>query len=93
MASIFQRKKGGASWIKYYVNDRQVYYSLGTKDARVAKGVKRRIEGEEVKGEPLAPSETLLPAFLDDFCQSLSTIRTRKSYSGDMSVLSQKMCK
>ena len=37
MASIFQRKKGGAWWIKYYVNGRQVYYSLGTKDARVPK--------------------------------------------------------
>ncbi len=87
MASIFQRKKGGAWWIKYYVNGRQVYYSLGTKDARVAKRVKRQIEGEEAKGELLAPSRTPLPAFLEDFCKFLSTIRTRKSYSADTSVL------
>ena len=80
MASIFQRKKGGAWWIKYYANGRQVYYSLGTKDARVAKRVKRQIEGEEAKGELLAPSKTPLPAFLEDFCKFLSTIRTRKSY-------------
>jgi integrase len=87
MASIFQRKKGGAWWIKYYANGRQVYYSLGTKDARVAKRVKRQIEGEEAKGELLAPSKTPLPAFLEDFCKFLSTIRTRKSYSADISVL------
>ena len=87
MASIFQRKKGGAWWIKYYANGRQVYYSLGTKDARVAKRVKRQIEGEDAKGELLAPSKTPLPAFLEDFCRFLSTIRTKKSYSADLSVL------
>jgi integrase/recombinase XerD len=87
MASIFQRKKGGTWWIKYYVNGRQVYYSLGTKDARVAKQVKRQIEGEEAKGELLAPSKTPLPAFLEDFCKFLSTKRTRKSYSSDLSIL------
>lgn len=87
MASIFQRKKGGTWWIKYYANGRQVYYSLGTKDARVAKRVKRQIEGEEAKGELLAPSKTPLPAFLEDFCKLLSTIRTKKAYSADLSVL------
>ncbi|MBM4029659.1 MAG: hypothetical protein FJ280_30310 [Planctomycetes bacterium] len=87
MASIFQRKKGGAWWIKYYVNGRQVYYSLGTKDARVAKRIKRQIEGEDAKGELQAPSKTPLSAFLEDFCKFLSTIRTKKSYSADISVL------
>jgi integrase len=87
MASIFQRKKGGTWWIKYYANGRQVYYSLGTKDARVAKRVKRQIEGEDAKGELLAPSKTPLPAFLEGFCKFLSTIRTKKSYSADLSVL------
>lgn len=87
MASVFQRRKGGSWWIKYYVNGRQVYYSLGTKDARVAKRVKRQIEGEEAKGELLAPSKTPLPSFLEEFCKFLSTIRTRKSYSADLSVL------
>jgi len=87
MASIFQRKKGGTWWIKYYANGRQVYYSLGTKDARVAKRVKRQIEGEDAKGELLAPSKTPLPAFLEDFCRFLSTIRTKKAYSADLSVL------
>jgi hypothetical protein len=87
MASIFQRRKGGSWWIKYYANGRQVYYSLGTKDTRVAKRVKRQIEGEEAKGELHAPSKTPLEAFLEDFCKFLSTIRTKKSYSADTSVL------
>jgi integrase len=87
MASIFQRRKGGAWWIKYYANGRQVYYSLGTKDARVAKQIKRLIEGEEAKGELLAPSRTPLPAFIEDFCKFLSTKRTKKSYSSDVSIL------
>jgi integrase len=87
MASIFQRKKGGTWWIKYYANGRQVYYSLGTKEVRVAKRVKRQIEGEEAKGELLAPSKTPLPAFLEDYCKFLATIRTKKSYSSDVSVL------
>jgi hypothetical protein len=59
MASIFRRGKSQIWWIKYYANGRQVYYSLRTKDARVAK----RIKGEEAKGQLLAPSKTLLPAF------------------------------
>jgi hypothetical protein len=87
MASIFQRGKGRTWWIKYYANGRQVYYSLGTKDARVAKRIKRQIEGEEAKGELIVPSKTPLPAFLEDFCKFLKTVRTRKSYSGDVSVL------
>ncbi|MBN2456543.1 MAG: hypothetical protein JXB29_08445 [Sedimentisphaerales bacterium] len=87
MASIFQRGKGRIWWIKYYVNGRQVYYSLGTKDGRVVKRTKRQIEGEEAKGELIAPSKIPLPAFLEDFCQFLRTIRTRKSYSADISVL------
>ena len=87
MASIFQRGKRGTWWIKYYVNGRQVYHSLGTTSARVARRVKREIEGEEAKGELLAPSRTPPPAFLEDFCAFLSTVRTRKSYSADISVL------
>ncbi|MBM4045056.1 MAG: hypothetical protein FJ279_08080 [Planctomycetes bacterium] len=87
MASIFQRGKRGIWWIKYYVNGRQVYHSLGTIDPRVARRIKRQIEGEEAKGELLAPSKTPLPAFLEDFCGFLSTIRTRKSYLADTSVL------
>ncbi len=87
MASIFQRRKGGAWWIKYYANGHQVYYSLGTKDARVAKQIKRQVEGEEAKGELLAPSRTPLPAFIEDFCKFLSTKRTKKSYSSDVSIL------
>ncbi|MCX5635018.1 MAG: hypothetical protein NTW55_04140 [Planctomycetota bacterium] len=87
MASIFQRGKGRIWWIKYYVNGRQVYYSLGTKNERAAKRIKRQIEGEDAKGELIAPSKIPLPAFLEDFCQFLKTIRTHKSYSGDISVL------
>jgi len=87
MASIFRRGKSKNWWIKYYANGRQVYYSLRTNDIRVAKRIKRQIEGEEAKGELLAPSKTLLPAFLEDFGKFLSTIRTQKSYSSDISVL------
>ena len=87
MASIFQRGKNRNWWIKYYVNGRQVYYSLNTRDARVAKKIKRQIEGEEAKGELLAPSKTPLSGFLEDFCKFLSTVRTPKSYSADISVL------
>ena len=87
MASIFQRGKKKRWWVKYYANGRQVYYSLKTTNARVALRIKREIEGEEAKGELLAPSKTPLPAFLEDFCRYLSTMRTRKSYSADMSVL------
>ncbi len=87
MACIFKRGKQGIWWMKYYVNGQQVYYSLETKDARVAKRIQRQIEGEEAKGELLAPSKIPLPAFLENFCQFLLTIRTRKSYSADISVL------
>ena len=55
VASIFQRGKKGTWWIKYYVAGEQVYHSLQTTNARVALKIKRRIEGEEVKGELLAP--------------------------------------
>jgi len=87
VASIFQRGKRGTWWIKYYVNGRQIYHSLGTTSGRVAQRVKREIEGEEAKGELTAPSKTPLPSFLEDFCAFLSTIRTRKSYSADVSIL------
>ena len=86
MASIFQRREGGCWWIKYYVNGRQVTIRRHQR-TRVAKRVKRQIEGEEAKGELLAPSKTPMPAFLEDFCEFLSTVRTRKSYSADLSVL------
>ncbi len=87
MASIFKRGKKGTWWIKYYANGRQVYYSLKTTNDRVAKRVKREIEGEEAKGELVAPSQTPLPAFLEDFCRFLATIRTAKSFKNDISVL------
>jgi len=87
MAALYQRGKKQVWWIKYYVNGRAIYRSLGTTDARVAERIKRQIEGEEAKGELLAPSKIPLPAFLQDFCQHLSTIRTRKSYSADVSAL------
>jgi integrase len=87
MAALYRRGKKRIWWIKYYANRRAVYRSLRTTDARVAERIKRQIEGEEAKGELLAPSKTPLPAFLQDFCQHLSTIRTRKSYSADVSAL------
>ena len=87
MAHIYQRGKKGIWWIKYYVNGRQVFHSLHTDQQRVASKIKRQIEGEEAKGELLAPSQTPLPAFLQDYCQFLITIRTRKSYKNDISFL------
>lgn len=87
MASIFQRGKRGIWWIKYYVAGHQVYHTLNTTNARVAQRVKRQVEGEEAKGELIAPSKTPLPALLEDYCRFISTFRTRKSCSADVSVL------
>lgn len=87
MASIFQRVPGGTWWIKYYAEGRQVYHSLKTHDERVARKKKREIEGEEAKGELLAPSKTKLPKFLQQYCEYLTTIRTFKSYKNDVSIL------
>ena len=87
MASIFHRGKSRIWWIKYYANGRQVYHSLHTDQERVALRIKRQIEGEEAKGELLVPSQTPLPAFLQDYCQFLITIRIRTSYKNDVSFL------
>ncbi|MCY2954339.1 MAG: hypothetical protein NTU53_20600 [Planctomycetota bacterium] len=87
MASIFHCGRSRIWWIKYYANGWQVYHSLHTDQERVALRIKRQIEGEEAKGELLAPSRTPLPAFLQDYCQFLITIRTRKSYKNDISFL------
>jgi len=87
MASIFKRSDSKFWYIKYYVNGQQVYQSLETTSERVARQMKRQIEADEVKGELIAPSKTQISSFLEDFCQFLSTIRTRKSYSGDISLL------
>ncbi|MFH1749024.1 MAG: tyrosine-type recombinase/integrase [Planctomycetota bacterium] len=87
MASIFQRGKKGTWWIKYYVASHQVYHTLNTTNARVAQRIKRQIEGEEAKGELVAPSKTPLPELLEDYCRFMSTFRTPKSCSADVSVL------
>lgn len=87
MASIFKRGKRGTWWIKYYADGRQVYHSLSTTEARVAERIKRRIEGDEAKGELMAPSRTPLREFLDEYCRFLATIHTPKSYKNDLSVL------
>jgi len=87
MASIFQRGKQGIWWIKYYVNGRQVYHSLRTTNARVAKQTKRQVEGDKAKGELIGPSKTPLPEFLEGYCRFLATTRTAKSYKNDRSVL------
>ena len=87
MASIFQRGKRGIWWIKYYVNGRQVYHSLRTTSVRVAKQIKRQVEGDKAKGELIGPSKAPLPEFLEDYCRFLSTTRTGKSYKNDISVL------
>ena len=87
MASIFKRSESKSWYIKYYVNGQQVYQSLETTSERVARHKKREIEADEVKGELIAPSKTQISSFLEDFCQFLSTVRTRKSYSGDISLL------
>ncbi len=87
MAFLFQRGKKKVWWIKYYVDGRQVYHSLKTTNARIAHQIKRQIEGDEAKGELVAPSKTPLAAFLEDFCAYLSTTRTKKSYACDVSAL------
>jgi integrase len=87
MASIFKRGKKGTWWIKYYVTGQQVYHSLNTTEKRVATQIKRQIEGDEAKGDLIAPTKTPLPEFMEDFCKFLSTIRTSKSYKNDVSSL------
>jgi hypothetical protein len=85
MASIFQRGKRKTWFIKYYANGRQVYHSLKTTNARVAQQALRMVEGDEARGDLLAPSKIPLPEFLEDFCRFLGTIRTKKSLSADIS--------
>jgi integrase len=87
VAPLYQRGKRRTWWIKYYVNGRPVYRSLNTTNARAAERIKKQIEGEEAKGELLAPSKTPLPELLEDYCRFMSTFRTPKSYSADVSVL------
>ena len=87
MACLYQRGKKRVWWIKYYVRGRPVHRSLHTTNARVAERTKKQIEGEAAKGELLAPSKTPLPALLEDYCRFMSTFRTPKSYSADVSVL------
>ncbi len=87
MASLYQRGKKGTWWIKYYVRGRPAFKSLKTTNARAAESVLKQIEGEHASSSLVAPSKTPLPEFLEDFCQFLKTIRTRKSYVNDYSVL------
>ena len=87
VASLYQRGKRRIWWIKYYVNGRPVYRSLHTTNARVAERIKKQIEGNEAKGELLAPSRTPLPNLLEDYCRFMATYRTRKSCSTDVSIL------
>jgi hypothetical protein len=87
MASIFKRGNGGVWYVKYYVNGQQVYESLDTTSERVAQQMKREIEADETAGRLLAPSKIPLSEFLEDLCLFLSTIRTAKSYSADVSLL------
>ena len=87
MAAIFQRGRKGIWWIKYYVAGQQVYHSLHTTNARAAERIKKQIEGDEAKGELLAPSRTPLAELLEDYCRFMATFRTRKSCTADVSVL------
>lgn len=87
MASIFKRGKRGTWWIKYYADGRQIYHSLNTTNARAAEKIKRQIEGDEARGDLIAPSKMVLPEFLEDYCRFLATIRTAKSYKNELSVL------
>ena len=87
MAAIFRRGKKGIWWIKYYVAGQQVYRSLHTTNSRAAERIKKQVEGDEVKGELLAPSRTPLPELLEDYCRFMATFRTRKSCTADASVL------
>jgi len=87
VAFLYQRGKRGIWWVKYYVRGRPVFKSLKTTNARAAERVLKQIEGDQASGCLVAPSKTPLPEFLQDFCEFLKTIRTRKSYVNDYSVL------
>lgn len=88
MAAIFQRGKKKTWFIKYYVGGQQVYRSLRTTNARVAEQARRAVEGDQAKGDLLAPSRIPLASFLEEYCGFLaSTSATRKAYSADVSLL------
>ena len=87
MATVFQRGKESASWIESCVHRQQVYRPLHSGQQRVVLMIKRQIEDEAAKSGLPAPSQTPLPAYLQNYCQFLSTVRTRKSYTNDASCL------
>ncbi len=85
MASIY--KRGNIWWIKYHLNGRRIQQSLRTKEARVARAKMRQLEYKLSTKGLVFPSQIPLAQFLEDFCQYLRTIRTRKSYKNDVSCM------
>ena len=79
MATLIQRGKKNIWWIKYYVNGRQVYHSLRTKNRRVAESARKQIEAEADRGDLLVRSKTPLPEFLEQFIGFMRTIRSFKA--------------
>ncbi len=85
MASIY--KRGSVWWIKFHLNGTRIQHSLCTDNKRVAVDKKRQIEYQLATGQLVRPSETPLVEFLEDYCQYLEGIRTKKSYKNDISNL------
>jgi len=85
MATIY--KRGKTWWIKYHLTGVRVQRSLHTADVRVAQAQKSQIAYRLVTSGLALASETPILGFLEDFCQYLQGIRTRKSYKNDISWL------
>ena len=85
MASIY--KRGKTWWVHYYVNGKSVDRSLRTRNERVARDRKKRLEAADVVGQLDEPSSTPIEVVVQDYCQYLVATRPRKSAKNDSSNL------
>lgn len=71
MASIFQR--GKTFWIQYYLNGKRIQKTLKTRDRKIAKYHKNKIENELAQGDsPIAINPITPQIALDEFHQNRS---------------------
>ena len=85
MASIY--KRGKTWWVHYYVNGKSVDRSLRTRNERVARDWKKKLEAADVVGQLDEPSSTSIEVVVEDYCQYLVATRPRKSAKNDSSNL------
>lgn len=85
MAHLY--KRGRQFWLSYYLNSKLVQKSLKTKNERLARSKKKRLEYELALGDLQVASKTPLSPILEVFCKELKATRTFKSYKNDFSRL------